>query len=201
MKNLQSELPELYKQRSTILNNPWHDHQSVFDHTLAVMNSLETIAQLPGVAAFLNTQVEGVFWKQIVSTVALLHDVGCASTWVTDSKTDLTDCPGHEKASGDMSRVICKRWKMSESLTQKISWLVYHHLDIHHAINRIIETHDEKRIFTALQKTSKNLYLPLLIQGYADTMGSDLKTLNPNDYSIREKMYQKEITRFAASGQ
>ena len=204
---LSSWVPELYEQKDVIAINPWHDHQSIFDHTVSVISSAEHIMTFPfagdsyreKLIELLNKEIDGVSRQHIILAITLLHDVGCSKTMVADPKTGQNNCPGHEIAGRDMSVAICTRWGLSKTLIDRISGVVFHHLDAHRTVNAIMKSGNSEPAFRALQKKVGDLYFDLLIQGYADTAGSDLPILQPKEFLFRENIYKEELIRFAAS--
>ena len=204
---LGSWVPELYAQKNVIAVNPWHDHQSIFDHTVKVLSSAEHIMTFPFIEeklkekllAYLAKRVDGVSRRSTILAVNLLHDVGCASAMVIDAKTGQNSCPGHEISGRDMSIGICRRWGLSEILIDRISTLIFCHLDIHKAINKSLAGGNNEKILNELQKSTGDTYLELLIQGYADVAGSDLPILEPKQFLLRENIYKEALTHFAAA--
>jgi len=204
---LESWVPELYAQKNVIAINPWHDHQSIFSHTVKVLSSAEHIMTFPFIEeklkgkliTYLAEKIDGVPRQTIVLTVNLLHDVGCASTLVIDAKTGQNSCPGHEAAGRDISIGICQRWGISDILIDRISTLIFRHLDIHKAMNKSLAGGNSEIVLNELQKSIGDTYLELLIQGYADVAGSDLPILEPKQFLLRENIYKEALTRFAAS--
>lgn len=62
---------------------------------------------------------------------ALLHDIGKASTQtLPKNRTDRIRFNLHYQVSADMTRVILKRLKFSNSDIEAISWIVFHHINI-----------------------------------------------------------------------
>ena len=205
--NLSSWVPELYEQKDVIAINPWHDHQSVFDHTASVVSHAQHIMTFPfagdskkkKLVHALKKEIDGVPRQNIILAINLLHDVGCGKTMITDPATGQNNCPGHEVVGRDMSVAICTRWGLSKTLVDQISTVNFHHLDAHRMVNKIMESGKSEPAFRALRQKIGDLYFDLLIQGYADTAGSDLPILQPKEFLFRENIYKEELIRFAAS--
>jgi hypothetical protein len=187
-----SRVPELYAQKDVILINPWHDHQSVFDHTVSVVSHAKQIMEFP----FVKNHVRNT--RDTILAVALLHDIACGNTLTVDVLTGLTDCPKHELYGRDMSVDICKRWGLPDSVTSRIARIIFFHLHVHRTMNEAMASGNWRKSFSTLHKLVGDIYVELLIQGYADTAGSDLRTLNPRDFSAREKIYKEELISVAA---
>ena len=58
---------------------------------------------------------------------------------------------------------------------------------------------DLEKEFVQFKAVTGELYLQCIIQGYADTIGSDLKTLNPKEFKKREIIFREALNRFATS--
>jgi len=69
-------LPELYELKDVIENNAWHKNDSVFSHTIAVLEKLEEIekAASKNVNSCLNQRIGQHTRKQIFFLATLFHE-------------------------------------------------------------------------------------------------------------------------------
>jgi len=60
-KQFQNELPEFFELEKFIENNAWHNNDSVFNHTLAVLDELEKLLKNINnkIDSYLNQKVNG----------------------------------------------------------------------------------------------------------------------------------------------
>lgn len=200
-------LPELYEQKDTVENNPWHDRQSVFDHTVSVVSSLEHILAFDflykdtrdSLRSHLSKHRFGYAKTDVSLFVAMLHDIGKKKTLKSDPATGRTDCPGHEKAGGPLSRICLSRMGVDSRMIDLVSDMVAHHGDIHEVVNRVLTHNELEKEFARYKSTVRAPYILYVLQGYADTMGSDLPKLNPKEYKKREMIYREAINRFTVA--
>ncbi len=205
--SLRQLMPELYELESVIENNPWHSSQNVFDHTVSVLSQLETIMQFDflfkdskeALSEYISTAINGYSVKEIAIIVALMHDIGKKATFTVNSGTGMTDCSDHGEVGANLTEAILQRLGVSKKTSAQISKLVRKHGDIHEVVNRILLYNEPEKEWTSFKKISRSLYILFILQGYADTAGSDLLKLNPKDYKKREIIYREAINRFAAA--
>ena len=133
-------------------NNPEHsdktkykfNHGDVFIHTMLVLEKLGDVD-----------------WK--IKFAALLHDIGKPATQVFEEDGRITN-KGHDKLGAEMTEVICKRLKMSNSDTDFIVALVKGHMNIKDIL------HMKKS--TLRRFIAKPYYLDLIKLVEADTLGT-----------------------------
>jgi hypothetical protein len=204
---LADAVPELYEQKQTVEVNAWHDHQSVFDHTVSVIKAVEQIYRFEFLfissrdvlTAYLAKEQYGYSMKNLSLFTALLHDIGKAKTMITNVQTGQTDCPEHEKVGSKMSIAVLRRANIGVRTSDHIGKLVLLHGEIHKTVNTVLMMNEPEKEFITFKNRMKDDYILQLIQGYADTLGSDLSRLQPNDLKKREIIYREAINRFAAA--
>ena len=205
--SLSSFIPELYAQKKIVEVNPWHDHQSVFDHTVLVVKCVETITQFSfldeeekkKVRFSLNERIGEVKRNDIVRLAALFHDIAKSETLEINPLSGKTSCPLHEMKGRGRSVEIMKRWGVSDLVIQKVSKIVLFHGHIHEAVNEILRSDTECQIFDSFHEVVGDIFFELLIEGYADTAGSDLPKLNYADFASRKEIYERALMRYAVS--
>ncbi len=105
-------LPEVSQMRRVPQNKPRQPNGDLWDHTLLVMSELRR----PSFELALG---------------ALLHDVGKPRTLrETDGKLSFHE---HETVGSHIAEKVCLRWKLSNRETERIVWLVKHHMYLAHA--------------------------------------------------------------------
>jgi len=207
-------IPELYELKKIIENNPWHNKESVFGHTLSVLENLEKIIRKSneGTKQALNKIVDKNSRKRLLFSAALLHDIGKKET-ITDLGIGTRGCPGHEKKGGKRAEKILKRFDLSQKEFKIITDIVRNHGVIHdivglgsndflkditkeksltHVVVRLEDKNFQKEYGNFKKKFSK-IYLELILLAFADTIGSYLKKTKPAEFNHRIDFYKKEL--------
>ena len=104
-------LPELTACKGVKQPKQYHQEGDVFTHTLKALHDMPE--------EFVNKEL---VWA------TLLHDIGKPDTFV--EKSDRIHFDGHAQLSAKMARKICSRLKFSRVETNKITWLIEHHMSI-----------------------------------------------------------------------
>lgn len=150
---LKEILPEIYALKGVRQDPIWHPEGDTFSHTLLVMENL--------VGKSIELQFAGLF-----------HDVGKPSTTVIG---DRITSRGHAQVGADMTRDILHGMKFSNTFTEAVADLVYHHMDIISMVKAKKAT-QKKFMSKPNYKDIRELYI-------ADKMGSsgDLSSLEKLD--------------------
>lgn len=188
-------LPEIYALEKVVENSAWHDKQNVFEHTMAVLEQLESLLKMkvfkPSKKKILQKQLKervGNYTKKdllIVST--LLHDIAKPVTAVTD-KMGIVRCPGHEFFGSDMVKSFSIRFGLDKKDEDLVKKIVYSHGLIVEVLNQIMDKGDKEYYLNSFKNVVGDIYYELLLLFYSDLLGSDLKRLNPKEYKIRQKL-------------
>lgn len=183
-------IPEFYDLKGVIEDDGiWHDKQDVFLHTLRVLSSLQiTLASLDQkTLEFFNQKIGGRTRKNLLEISGLLHDIAKKETFTITN--GLTSCPDHWGRGAIKTAEILKRLGFSENEIIFVSNLVKNHMLIHNAL-----WPDPKfKKIPEIKKDLKEDYPGQLLLALADTMGSDLKKLQPKEFRSRLVFYRKEI--------
>lgn len=99
-------LPELLPLRGLPQHNPRQPHCDLWDHTLLVLDELRE----PGFP---------------LALAALLHDAGKPQT--SGAEKGQPEFYDHETVGAQMTREVCRRWRMSRRDEEHAVWLVRHH--------------------------------------------------------------------------
>ncbi len=180
------QLPEIFLLESVIENNPWHDHQSVLAHTIAVMEEAQRLALgegLPGalgarVAAYFHDAVESYTKGDILQIASLCHDTGKALT-VSANPKGFTSSKGHEALSIGLTKRILTRFDVTGDAAERITVIVAYHGMIHEVAEQL-ETSERAKEVKAVVNGAMGFILPdLIIHGLADTYGGTIVRTNP----------------------
>jgi len=175
---LRNLVPELYAMKGGKENNPWHNDQDFFEHTLGVF---EEARKLVGKTKLSDERKEIVLW------VALLHDIAKPET--LKDVGDYSACPGHAVAGAVKARKILERLGLAGEQINKIVEIVRDHdqgLEVFNGKDVAeIEARRKK-----LETEHGEVYGEMVVQVAADVAGSDLKLNNPEDYKKRVGYYR-----------
>ncbi|MBI2576994.1 HD domain-containing protein [Candidatus Woesearchaeota archaeon] len=188
---LREELPELYKLQEVVQQNHWHKGTTVFAHSLAVMKRVQEITeQLP--QHFIGQMGESLgnySWDDILKLAALLHDIGKPESFAPFG--DETKFPGHEAIGAEKAGSIISRFGLNGQEEEIVVELIRRHGDIHLIMSP--ENLSREQQLAALREQSPHMGLCLLLIGLADTLGSDLETLHPEEFRSRIAFYRQEL--------
>ena len=186
-----NELPELYELREVIENNEWHNHDSVFNHTMSVLKSCENILKDVNsqINSYLNEKIGTHTKKQLMFLANLFHDIGKKETMVQQGE-DYCLAPKHEEVGAEKLRPMLDRIDLTEKEKEFVIKLVKSHSAIHF----IIAPEFKEKEYEEFKITYKDIYLELIIMAMADTVGSQLNENNPEQFRFRINFY-KEILK------
>ncbi|KPJ55275.1 hypothetical protein AMJ47_00115 [Parcubacteria bacterium DG_72] len=207
-------IPEFYKLEEVIENNRWHNRESVFDHTLSVLDNLERIirSSKKEIKQALNKVIDRNSRKNLLRIAALLHDIGKKET-ITNLGDGVRGCPGHEKKGAQKTRKILKCFDFSPKESKIIIDIVRNHGTIHDIIGlgykdfkrsakkergltyavTGLENKNFQKEYRNFKKKLSNIYLELILLAFADTIGSYLKKTRPAEFNHRINFYKKEL--------
>ncbi len=191
-KELEKLIPEFYKLENIIENNPWHNEESVFNHTISVLDNLEKIIRnsKKEIKQALNKIIDKNSRKNLLYVATLLHDIGKKEA-ITDLGGGVRGCPGHEKKGAQKTKKILKRFNLSQKELKIITDIVKNHGVTHDMIG--LENKDFQKEYKNFKKKFSNIYLELILLAFADTIGSYLKKTKPIEFRHRINFYKKEL--------
>ena len=211
-------MPEFYELKKVVENNDWHNKETVFNHTLSVLDNLEKIIRnsKKEVRQALYETVGKNTRKNLLGAAALLHDIGKKET-IIDLK-GIRYCPGHEQAGAKKAKKILKRFDLSEKESKIITDIIRNHGLIHDIIGLgdrnfkkdIVKNRGLSHIVVGLinkdfqeeyknfKKKFSNIYLELILLAFADTIGSYLKKTKPVEFRHRIDFYKKELKNLSS---
>lgn len=188
-------LPEFYELKNSVENSRdlWHQNESVFDHTLLVMEALEkTFAENKKLESLFNEKIESHTRKELLEIATTLHDIGKKEAMIKEG--EFTKCSGHEKIGVEKAKTILKRFDLSEKESQLVLDIIANHSVFHYLLMP-----DNKKFSEDLEsikdKFGKSIYPELIVLSYADTINSKLKTAGPEEFKARIDFYEEEIKK------
>ena len=128
-------LPELYELKEVKENNKWHNHDSVFSHTISVLKNLERLLKknpLP-VSRRLQKIIGKHSSRQLLFLAAVLHDIAKKETIIRHFLK--TDCPHHEEKGAIKSKKILRRFSLSAKEKEFVTSIVKFHGEAHKTID------------------------------------------------------------------
>ncbi len=187
----QKELPEVYDLKNVIENAAWHNHESVFDHTLNVLETLQELLENinPQIYTYLNQKIDNHTKREILFLGTLFHDIAKGEVLIENE--GLTSCPGHEEMGSKKAKEILDRLDLSDLEKDLIVKIVKHHGEMHGILDPKNDKREEQ--LSKLKTNHSDIYLELVLLAMADTLGSQLKINNPPKYQFRADYYYRLI--------
>ena len=189
---LAESLPEFYELKDSVENSKdgWHQQESVFDHTLSVMEAAEKIfADNKNLEVSFEKKIDDYSRKELLQVATAFHDIGKKEAMVKEG--EFTKCTGHEKIGVEKTKAILERFNLSPRETELVLNIIANHSVFHHLLNP-----DNQNFQKDLEKLhngfDESIYPELIVLSYADTINSKLKTVNPNEFKYRIDFYKKE---------
>jgi UTP:GlnB (protein PII) uridylyltransferase len=185
-------LPEFYDSKNSVENSKdmWHQQESVFDHTLSVMEALEKIfSDNKNIESLFDKKIDNYTRKELLMIASAFHDIGKKEAMVKEG--EFTRCTGHEKIGVEKAGAVLNRFDLSEKETLIILDIIANHSVFHYLLNPANQNF-EKELKDLREKFSGSIYAELIILSYADTVNSKLRTAGPDEFKYRIDFYKKE---------
>lgn len=184
-------VPEFYELKDIFENNDWHKNQSVFDHTLSVLEELEKLFKQVNkkVSLYLDQKVIKYRRKDLLFIAAVFHDIAKKETIL--KKHRLTSCPGHEKQGARKLNRILSRFIISGKEKKLIVEMVANH----GLLALIVNSHNNKinKEFLNFKRKYSAIFLELVLLVMADILGSNLGNNQPDEFHFRIDFFEKLI--------
>jgi putative nucleotidyltransferase with HDIG domain len=190
---LAKELPEIYQLKEIIENNDWHNHESVFDHTLTVLRELKKIIKTssPKIKRELNKRIDNYRRKDLLFLAALFHDIGKRKT--LRKINDITWSSGHEREGAKKVKKILDRFDLSEKEKRIVRKIVRNHGLI--PIIAYPKNNNLSREFNEFKSRYSDIFLELILLAIADTIKSYLRITKPKEFEFRMNFYNNALKR------
>lgn len=191
---LTKELPEVYQLKEVIENNDWHNQESVFDHTLVVLEKLKEIIRdsPPKIFSYLNQKIDNYSRKDLLFLSALFHDIGKKETLLKDN--DITSCPNHEEHGSIKIKEILNRFDLSNKEKGVVIQIVKNHGLIHLVLDLKNDKLDQE--YKKFKLSHSDIFLELILLATADTAGSYLQIVRPEEFKFRMNFYKKILNNY-----
>lgn len=190
----QEELPEFFELKNFIENNGWHNNDSVFNHTLTVLEELEKLLKTINnkINSYLNQKIDNYTKKDLLFLGTLFHDIAKSDSFVESDES--TSCLKHEELGGEKVKSILNRFDLSDREKGIVVRIVKYHGEIH----VILEPKNDKleEQYQKFKSERHDIFMELILLAMADTLGSQLKDNNPEEFNFRIDFYKKVINDF-----
>ena len=175
--------PEFYELKNVIENNDWHHNDSVFNHTIKVLISMEKLLKKCNykINKYLNKKLNNHSRKQLLFLGAMLHDIGKKETIVV--KDNVTYCPQHEIKGIRKAHKILRYFNLSAQEEKFVINLIQNHTEAHNMPDM------NNKSFGNFKMRHKDYFIELVLLVVADQMGSDLRKKYPKEFKIRMNFY------------
>lgn len=192
----QDELPEFYELKNYIENNDWHNNDSVFNHTLSVLKELKKLLETTSnkINSYLNQKIDNHTKKDLLFLGALFHDIGKSDSFVKFNES--TSCPKHEELGSEKVRQILNRFDLSNQEKDIVIRIVKYHGEIHTILDSEPKNDKLEEQYQKFKTKHYDIFMELILLGMADTLGSQLKDNNPEEFNFRIDFYKKIINDF-----
>ncbi len=187
----EKDFPELYSLKNCVENNAWHNNESVFDHTIKVLENMEKILEnIKNVRMekWLDEKIDKMTRKELLLISALLHDIAKGESLVKNSD-GTTYSPGHEKIAGNRIKEFSALFGMGRGDAVLVEKIIRRHGEMHSVLGSMINGNNAE--IEVLKKSY--VYFELLLLGHADTLNSFLSVSKPAEYKKRIEFYRDGI--------
>jgi len=189
---LAESLPEFYELKDSVENSKdgWHQQETVFDHTLSVMEAMEKIfTDNKNLEVVFDKKIDSYSRKELLEIATAFHDIGKKEAMVKED--GFTKCTGHEEIGVKKTRAILERFNLSPRETELVLNIIANHSVFHHLLNPD-NPNFQNDLENLRNKFSELIYPELIVLSYADTVNSKLKTVGPDEFNHRISFYKRE---------
>lgn len=217
MKNLIQQiiqLPQFLKLKSVIENNAYHQHESVYDHSIKTLHIAqkqiqgEFIHNLDAQKLFLhfiNTEVDGFKRKDCMILTALLHDIGkilhvkdgsSIKPLIVTFPNGTTVCPGHEYWGSTILKEILQPLSLPNQVIDSITSVIRLHDTFNEFYFSSKQSWQWEIVLNDIKSRAETYTIETLFNMYCDTFTANIfnqgrimiiKAFNdPLLYSIRQ---------------
>jgi UTP:GlnB (protein PII) uridylyltransferase len=186
-------LPEFYELKDSVENSKdgWHQQESVFDHTLSVMEAMEKIfVANRNLEDVFDKKIDNYSRKELLEVATAFHDIGKKEAMVEEG--EFTKCAGHEEIGVKKTKVILERFNLSPRETELVLNIIANHSIFHHLLNPD-NPNFQQDLEDLRNRFDESIYPELIVLSYADTVNSKLKSAGPDEFKHRIAFYKKEV--------
>lgn len=191
--------PLFLKLNDVIENNPWHDHESVYDHLIKTYKIAKE--QINGdfitnsnskklFLEFVNSDFEGMKTSDIILITALIHDIGKA-LYYKDEENEfplrhedsegITKMPGHEYWGSTIAGNLLKDCNLHPKVLEKIAKVVRLHDTFNDSYLANLDLNQIDKAIDDVKARAEGVYKEALFNIYCDVF-----TAKPSIESIKK---------------
>ena len=188
----QADYPKFYALKKVVENSSYHHQQSVYDHTVSVLEGLLKVFQLDfaktaekrsQLEAYLTAKPVAVSRQTLIFLATVFHDVAKGAVLIESAPGQFV-APGHELLAVGVARKYLAKVDLTEAEKEWICRLIEAHGYVHGLIDVKLKRTDQD-FFALYRESVGDLDIGLLFFVYADLLGSDLKKADPAMYQAR----------------
>jgi len=192
--------PQFYRLKNTKENSAYHNHQSVYDHVIAVLEGLEKLFALAFIKneslkaklqTYLVSKLDKVSHQTLIFLATVFHDMGKAEVLIETALGNFS-APGHELTGVSWARRCLQQVDLTEVEKEWIYQFVLAHGYMHGLVSVKLQRSD-RDFFAELLYAMGDLAPGLLLFVYAHLLGSDLQQADPNDYQAKINAVEEMI--------
>ncbi|PIV65331.1 MAG: hypothetical protein COS09_00090 [Candidatus Nealsonbacteria bacterium CG01_land_8_20_14_3_00_12] len=185
-------IPEFYELKEIVENNPWHNNDSVLNHTISLLKELEELIKKPNdkIKVYLDKKINTHSREKLLFLAALLHDIGKKETYKKEK--DITECLRHEEVGAIKLKTILPRFDLSENEREFVIKLVRNHGFFHEILNYPEENPEKKT--EEFKGRHPDIFLEIILLSIADMCGSQLKLNKPEEFNFRMNSLNKILS-------
>lgn len=187
-------IPEVYELKAVVENNPWHNNDSVFNHTLNVLVKLQGLLKnVKGkISDYLAQKVTNHTREDLLFLATLFHDIGKKETLL--KKNGKAYCFGHEEVSATKVKRILAGFDLSAEEKDFVTQLV----KFHGLPNSIVRADNDRLAeeFSQFKRSHSNIFPELVLFTIADTLGSQLADNDKGKFDFLINFYKRVLSEY-----
>jgi UTP:GlnB (protein PII) uridylyltransferase len=189
-----NDLPELYELKNVIENNLWHVNDSVFNHTINVLQNMESLLNKTNekIKNYLNEKIEKYSRRDLLFLATIFHDIGKKETFVKEG--DITSTYKHPEIGYSKTKKILEMFDLSQNEKNIVLDIIENHGVVSDIVN--FENDNLEEDIKSFNNDYKSIFIELILFIMADTSGSKLKNKNPLEYKFRMDFYKNIIDKY-----
>ena len=188
---LKKDIPEFYELDQIIENNPWHNRESVFKHSLSVAKELKKLIKKASqkIKVYLDQIIAIYSRKELLLLAAFFHDIGKKETFKQENNS--TKCLQHEEKSAEKLRHFLPKFNLPAEEKKLVIEVVRNHGFFHDLLDCPKRNLEEK--LKEFKRNNTQIFLEVVLLSMADILGSQLKENKPGEFNFRINFLKKII--------
>lgn len=208
------QLPQFLKLKEVVENNAYHQHESVYDHSIKTLHIAQQQIQgefIQNAKAkesfihFVNQEIAGFKRKDCMILTALLHDIGkilrvkdgsSVKPLIVTLPDGTTVCPGHEYWGSTILKEILQHLSLPNQVIDSITSVIRLHDTFSEFYFSSKQSWQWEIVLNDIKSRAETFYIQTLFNMYCDTFTADVfrqgKTMiikafnDPLLYSMRQ---------------